>query len=137
MQNFNLKEKKIKPSFQTPSQYFEDFEKKIMLKIESEKISKPKLLNFTKFQYSISTAAAVLIVALLLVYMNESSTKKSLEADLIEEYLLSQSSEEDSLIWDEIASQTSAIPMDLNLNLNIQEIELYMNKNADLEYFLE
>lgn len=137
MQKLNLEENKMKPNFQIPENYFEEFEKRMLHEIENISVEKPKINVFRQYRYAISGMAAVLILTLTLVFNTNSKTSMPLESDQIEDYLLSQSTTENMIFWDEIAIHDDNIQMEIKLNIDKNELENYIQKNIDLEYHLD
>jgi len=137
MQKLNLEENKMKPNFQIPENYFEEFEKRMLHEIENISVEKPKINVFRQYRYAISGMAAVLIITLTLVFNTNSKTSMPLESDQIEDYLLSQSTTENMIFWDEIAIHEDNLQMEIKLNIDKNELENYIQKNIDLEYHLD
>jgi hypothetical protein len=137
MQKLNLEENKMKPNFQIPENYFEEFEKRMLHEIENISVEKPKINVFRQYRYAISGMAAVLIITLTLVFNTNSKTSMTLESDQIEDYLLSQSTSENMMFWDEIAIHEDNLQMEIKLNIDKNELENYIQKNIDLEYHLD
>lgn len=137
MQKLNLEENKMKPKFQIPENYFEEFEKRMLHEIENISVEKPKINVFRQYRYAISGMAAVLIITLTLVFNTNSKTSMPLESDQIEDYLLSQYNSENMILWDEIAIHDDNLQMEIKLNIDKNELENYIQKNIDLEYHLD
>jgi hypothetical protein len=137
MQKLNLEKNKIKSNFQIPENYFEEFEKRMLHEIENISVEKPQINVFRQYRYAISGMAAVLILTLTLVFNTNSKTNMPLESNQIEDYLLSQSTTENMIFWDEIALQDDNVQMEIKLNIDKNELENYIQKNIDLEYHLD
>jgi hypothetical protein len=66
-----------------------------------------------------------------------SKKNTTVSSSQIEDYLLSQTSTEDALFWDEIVINSDDLTVDLKLSLDTKELENYVEKNIDVEYDLD
>jgi hypothetical protein len=140
MKNFDLENNdKIPTGFNTPENYFEQFEAKIIHQISAKQTEKSavKVVSlFHRKQVWISSIAALFLLSIALpVYFN-SVNESTLEAVAIEDYLAQQ-----SVGTTELTNHlTNDDILELETSLGVstsegEEIENYLN-TEDLDYIL-
>lgn len=137
MEKFKLENHTKKSIFQMPEGYFEAFENKMLQKINNTPEKKLNKNVFQQYRNVIFKSAAVLVLVFSLILFIPSKKNTTVSSSQIEDYLLSQTSTEDALFWDEILVHETDLPMEIKLNLNTNELENYIEKNIDLEYHLD
>jgi hypothetical protein len=137
MEKFKLENNAKKTIFQIPEGYFEAFENKMLHKIN---LTPEKKLNknvFKQYRNIIFKSAAVFVLVFSLTLFIPSKKNTTVSSSQIEDYLLSQTSTEDALFWDEIVINSDDLTVDLKLSLDTKELENYVEKNIDVEYDLD
>lgn len=137
MEKFKLEDHATKSIFQIPEGYFEAFEDKMLHKINPMPEKKLNRNVFKQYRNIIFKSAAVLVLVFSLTFFIPSKKNTTVSSSQIEDYLLSQTSTEDALFWDEIVINSDDLTIDINLNLETNELENFIEKNIDIEYDLD
>lgn len=137
MEKFKLEDHATKSIFQIPEGYFEAFEDKMLRKINPTPEKKLNRNVFKQYRNIIFKSAAVLVLVFSLTFFIPSKKNTTVSSSQIEDYLLSQTSTEDALFWDEIVINSDDLTMDIKLNLDNNELENFIEKNIDIEYDLD
>lgn len=137
MEKFKLEDHATKSIFQIPEGYFEAFENKMLHKINPTPEKKLNENVFQQYRNAIFKSAAVLVLVFSLTFFIPSKKNTTVSSSQIEDYLLSQTSTEDALFWDEIVLNSDDLTMDIKLNLDNNELENFIEKNIDIEYDLD
>lgn len=137
MEKFKLEDHATKSIFQIPEGYFEAFENKMLHKINPTPEKKLNENVFQQYRNAIFKSAAVLVLVFSLTFFIPSKKNTTVSSSQIEDYLLSQTSTEDALFWDEIVINSDDLTMDIKLNLDNNELENFIEKNIDIEYDLD
>lgn len=137
MEKFKLEDHATKSIFQIPEGYFEAFEDKMLRKINPTPEKKLNRNVFKQYRNIIFKSAAVLVLVFSLTFFIPSKENTTVSSSQIEDYLLSQTSTEDALFWDEIVINSDDLTIDINLNLETNELENFIEKNIDIEYDLD
>lgn len=140
MKNFDLENNdKIPTGFNTPENYFEQFEAKIIHQISAKQTEKSavKVVSlFHRKQVWISSIAALFLLSIALpVYFN-SVNESTLEAVAIEDYLAQQSVGTTELT--KHLTNDDILELETSLGVSTsegEEIENYLN-TEDLDYIL-
>lgn len=130
---------KIKSGFQIPDGYFEQFDSKLLIKLPKKETKVLSLWNTSKIW--ISSAAATIIVGLLVVFLiqtNASATiQNPIETTTLENYLSTELSTYE--ISDKLTNEDiNALEKSLSLNqtVNKDDIEEYLLDSQNLDYYL-
>ncbi|NHN24454.1 hypothetical protein FIA58_002095 [Flavobacterium jejuense] len=132
MKDFNLDtQPKIKPGFQIPDNYFEQFEAKMMEQLPKKEVKVVSL--FHKKQIWISSIAAVLLVMIAIpIYFNMAKTN-TIETTTLETYLVSEYSTYD--IIDKVSIEDIKA-LENDLSLNDDAVEAYLLDTQNIDYYL-
>lgn len=96
MNQFKLSESSKPEGFNAPNGYFDNFEDKIMSRIESDKsVSETKIIGLKKYRNWFTAAAAILVIALGTTLYLKSQNQNSFSDEVIESYLLAHQSNYD------------------------------------------
>jgi hypothetical protein len=137
MEKFKLENNAKKTIFQIPEGYFEAFENNMLHKINPTTEKKLNKNVFKKYRNIIFKSAAVFVLVFSLTLFIPSKKNTTVSSSQIEDYLLSQTSTEDALFWDEIVINSDDLTVDLKVSLDTKELENYVEKNIDVEYDLD
>ena len=136
MKTFKLEnEPKIESGFKIPDDYFDDFSIKMMDQLST---SEPKVISiFQKRKNLFLMAAAVLVLALMIPFINNSNTnKQEMDTAILENYITYQSNvnqydlinvletEDISKIKISMAIEDKAIEDVLSVNSNLENLIL-------------
>ena len=136
MKTFKLEnEPKIKSGFKIPDDYFDDFSIKMMDQLST---SEPKVISiFQKRKNLFLMVAAVLVLALMIPFINNSNTnKQEIDTAILENYITYQSNvnqydlinvletEDISKIKISMAIEDKAIEDVLSVNSNLENLIL-------------
>lgn len=137
MEKFKLEDHATKSIFQIPEGYFEAFENKMLHKINPTPEKKININLFQQYRNVIFKSAAVFVLVISLIFLIPSKKHETVNSSQIEDYLLSQTSTEDALFWDEFVINSDDLTIDINLNVETNELENFIEKNIDIEYDLD
>ena len=127
---------KIKPGFQIPENYFEQFEAKMMEEIADRKETKVVSLYYKKQVWMSAIAAVFLIAIAIPVYFNMANESK-LDATTIENYLVQQRIGITELSKHLNDEDLIALENNLSLNENNTEaIDDYLSESENLDYYI-
>ena len=137
MKPFDLENnEKIKPGFQIPENYFEQFEAKMMEEIADRKETKVVSLYYKKQVWMSAIAAVFLIAIAIPVYFNMANESK-LDATAIENYLVQQRIGITELSKHLTEEDLVALENNLSLNENNTEaIDDYLSESENLDYYI-
>jgi len=121
---------KIEPGFKIPPNYFEDFSKTIIGKIQEPEVKVVSL--FEKRRQWFLAAAAVLVLALLLPVLNNLTAKSETTDTAIEDYLSyhAQLSEEDIV---NLLDTEDIEKIKIEYNIGDKAMEDVLSANSNLE----
>lgn len=141
MKHFDLKNNdKITTGFKTPSDYFEQFEVKMMRQISTEKPVEKEVKVvpfFYRKQIWISSIAALILLAITIpVYFNMAN-ENNLDATTIESYLAQQSVGTRELTKHLTDEDIASLEISLNISASENDaIENYLLESENLDYIL-
>lgn len=134
MKTFKLENKpKIDSGFKTPDHYFENFSENVMQRLAGDE---PKVISiFQKRKRSLMIAAAILIVALMVPVLYNSTNSGELDAATLENYLSYQTN---MTQYDLINALESEDIDNINSTVALENktIEDILATNPDLEQLL-
>ena len=133
MNDFKLNdEPKIASGFTTPESYFDDFPRKLTLRLQSEV---PKVVSLqTKRKTWIYAAAAILIIAISITFSTKIYTTNRLDTITTENYLVSQVGIADELLY--LLDEDDFQSMMIDMKIEDQAIEDMLSTNPDFEQYL-
>lgn len=134
MKDFDLNNNKINSGFKVPENYFDNFENKILSKIEINKKSKVVPLFYKKQLWISSLAAVILLTIAIPVYFN-SINNSAIENTTIENYLSYQSNFTTFDIIENL-DETDIKALESSFAVNEEAIESYLIDNQNLDYYL-
>lgn len=134
MKDFKVDSKqKIDSGFKIPEDYFENFSKKVLLKINEPK---PKLLSiFYKRKTWISAVAAVLIISLSVTLYTKIAVKTSEENLTLENYITNQS-EINQYDFVALLDTKDIEKIKIDLKLDDEKIEEVLTNSSKIENYL-
>jgi hypothetical protein len=134
MKEFKLENKpKIESGFKTPEHYFENFSEKLMQNLPA---NEPKVISiFQRRKRSLMIAAAILIIALMIPLLYNTTANKELDETTLENYLSYQTS---MTQFDLISALESEDINNINTTVALEDktIEDMLARNPDLEQLL-
>lgn len=134
MKEFKLENKpKIESGFKTPEHYFENFSEKLMQNLPA---NEPKVISiFQRRKRSLMIAAAILIIALMIPLLYNTTANKELDQTTLENYLSYQTS---MTQFDLISALESEDINNINTTVALEDktIEDMLARNPDLEQLL-
>lgn len=134
MKAFKLENKpKIESGFKTPEHYFENFSEKLMQNLPA---NEPKVISiFQRRKRSLMIAAAILIIALMVPILYNTTANKELDEATLENYLSYQTN---MTQFDLINVLESEDIDNINTTIALEDktIEDMMATNPDLELLL-
>jgi len=134
MKEFKLENKpKIESGFKTPEHYFENFSEKLMQNLPA---NEPKVISiFQRRKRSLMIAAAILIMALMVPILYNTTANKELDEATLENYLSYQTN---MTQFDLINALESDDIDNINTTIALEDktIEDMMATNPDLELLL-
>ncbi|SDW32276.1 hypothetical protein [Flavobacterium degerlachei] len=134
MKEFKLENKpKIESGFKTPEHYFENFSEKLMQNLPA---NEPKIISiFQRRKKSLMIAAAILIMALMVPILYNTTANKELDEATLENYLSYQTN---MTQFDLINVLESEDIDNINTTIALEDktIEDMMATNPDLELLL-
>lgn len=134
MKEFKLENKpKIESGFKTPEHYFENFSEKLMQNLPA---NEPKVISiFQRRKKSLMIAAAILIMALMVPILYNTTANKELDEATLENYLSYQTN---MTQFDLINVLESEDIDNINTTIALEDktIEDIMATNPDLELLL-
>jgi hypothetical protein len=134
MKEFKLENKpKIESGFKTPEHYFENFSEKLMQNLPA---NEPKVISiFQRRKRSLMIAAAILIMALMVPILYNTTANKELDEATLENYLSYQTN---MTQFDLINVLESEDIDNINTTIALEDktIEDMMATNPDLELLL-
>lgn len=130
MNDFKLDDKKIKPGFKMPDNYFEAFPQRVTSKLEEKSV----ISLFSKRMNFIYAAAAVLVVALMVSVFNPRTTTE-LDDLTLESYLAYHSgiTQFDMLT---LLEQDDISAMEVDFPVEDEVIEEALSANSNFEHLL-
>lgn len=134
MKEFKLENKpKIESGFKTPEHYFENFSEKLMQNLPA---NEPKVISiFQRRKRSLMIAAAILIIALMIPFLYNTTANEELDQTTLENYLSYQTS---MTQFDLINALESEDINNINTTVALEDktIEDMLARNPDLEQLL-
>lgn len=134
MKEFKLENKpKIESGFKTPEHYFENFSEKLMQNLPA---NEPKVISiFQRRKRALMIAAAILIMALMVPILYNTTANKELDEATLENYLSYQTN---MTQFDLINALESDDIDNINTTIALEDktIEDMMATNPDLELLL-
>lgn len=135
MKNFKLDERpKISSGFREPYGYFENLSASVMSKIHAEEPKVIPLYRRTKILWG--AAAAVLIMALMIPFLNQIDSTEQPDAASIENYLTYQSNVSDEDIAS-LLNEEDLDNIDSDFNLDDQAIEEVLTSDNNFENLID
>ncbi len=134
MKNFTLDNKpKIKPGFTVPENYFATLSEKINDKLPKEA---PKVITFyRRKKVWIYSFAAVVVVSLSVLLVQQFNTQPSLDSEFLENYISQNTSvSQDDII--ELLEQEDIEKLKVDYNIEEDLIEETLINSSDLEHYL-
>lgn len=133
MKQSNLEDRKNKEVFKIPEQYFENFESRLMQRINEEPSqSKTRKLNPIYIYF----AAASLVIGLCIPYLFNSSSTSAISNEDLESYLeynITYSVKSD--ILNEL-NEEDLSDLEKDFKLNDKDLNEYLLSQTDVEYYL-
>lgn len=134
MKEFKLENKpKIESGFKTPEHYFENFSEKLMQNLPA---NEPKVISiFQRRKRSLMIAAAILIIALMIPFLYNTTANEELDQTTLENYLSYQTN---MTQFDLINALESEDINNINTTVALEDktIEDMLARNPDLEQLL-
>jgi preprotein translocase subunit SecF len=134
MNDFSIENnKKIKPGFKIPDNYFENFSENIMHQLP---VKKTKSFTFFKYQNHWKYAvAAMLFISISIPLINNFNTKSEIADENIENYMTYNTniSEHDLA---SLLDETDIQQMKIDLKIEDKTIENELSEDSDLEQYL-
>ena len=134
MEHSNFEDHKKKDVFKVPDGYFEDFNARLLKRIETES-PQPKVRSIKPLFLYLSAAAAI-IIAIGIPFIAQNNSTNSISKEELETYLMYNNSfGMNTDIQNELNSE-DYIELESEIKLNDKEVKDYLLSHIEVEYYL-